>query len=201
MAARKTSTATKADESKTEIVEPVEETVEAVESVDETAEVEEAPKKKTVEKENVKPLDNDDEIKVVSLIPNVVYRDRDTYELYEWEEVGHVELMTFATINNMWKRHKGYFRNLWLKPEDSRVIKKLGLERTFKNYEYLMDAENYDRKNIEEVLKAISACPNDMKFSIVKKINSMVSSGDLTDVSVIRRLENKLNIELVSLLD
>ena len=73
------------------------------------------------------PLNNDDEIEVISLIPNVSYKDNKTDDFYTWENAEHIELMTFETIQNMHRNYKSYFKNMWLKPLDDRVVKKLGL--------------------------------------------------------------------------
>ena len=74
---------------------------------------------KTVKSE---PLRDTDEIIVESIVPNVSYKDSKTGDMYEWDEVGHTEPMTFDTLKNMWRSHKGYFRNMWLKPNDERVV-------------------------------------------------------------------------------
>lgn len=180
----------------------VEETVETIETVSEaTEEVNENKKKSTKKSINKEPLNDSDEIDVVSLIPNVSYKDNKTLDMYEWDEVGHVEPMTFETLKNMWRNNKGYFKHMWLKPEDERVINKFGLTKTFEKYEYLMDANNYTKKNIKEICSAISDTPNGLKISICGKIKNMVISGKLTDVSVIRALENHLKIELIDFLD
>ena len=103
------------------------------------------------------PLEDSDEIEVISLVPNVSYKDSKTLDMYEWTETGHLEYMTFDTLKNMWRNNKGYFKNLWLKPMDDRVINKFGLTKTFENYEYLMDGSNYTKKNINAICEAIKA--------------------------------------------
>ena len=148
----------------------------------------------------VKPLDDSDEIDVVSLVPNVSYKDSRTLDMYEWDKAGHVEPMSFETLKNMWRGNKGYFKNLWLKPNDDRVINKFGLTKTFEKYEYLMDASNYNRKNINAICSAISETPNGLKSSICDKVKNMVVDGELTDVSVIKTLETKLKINLIEFL-
>lgn len=155
-------------------------------------------RKKTV---NVKPLNDTDEIEVVSLIPNVSYKDSHTGDFYEWDEVGHSEFMTFETLKNMWKNSRGYFRNMWLKPIDDRVINKFGLTSIFEKYEFLMDEFNYTRKNIPKICDSISSTPNGLKFAICNKIKNLVVSGKITDISVIRSLEKHLNLDLTSFLD
>ena len=162
-----------------------------------TEEMSEKDNKNTKKSVNVEPLGDFDEVKVVSLIPNVSYKDSKTGDMYEWDEVGHVEYMTFDTLKNMWKNHKGYFRNMWLKPDDDRVINKFGLTKTFEKYEYLMDESNYTKKNIDNICKAISDTPNGLKMSICNKIKNMVINGEVSDVSVIKTLEKHLKIDLI----
>ena len=112
--------------------------------------------KRTTKEVNKEPLEDSDEIDVISLVPNVSYKDSKAGDMYEWDEVGHIEPMTFETLKNMWRNHKGYFKNMWLKPLDERVINKFGLTKTFEKYEFLMDESNYTKKNIEPLCKAIS---------------------------------------------
>ena len=153
--------------------------------------------KKTVKEE---ALRDSDEIMVVSLVPNVSYKDSKTLDMYEWDEVGHEEPMTFDTLKNMWRNNKGYFKNMWLKPNDDRVINKFGLTKTFEKYEYLMNASNYTKKNINAICDAISNTPNGLKFAICDKVKSLVIDGEVTDVSVIKALENRLKIDLIEFL-
>jgi hypothetical protein len=170
-----------------------EEFVDAVETMNE----EEKVTKKTVKAE---PLNDSDEIEVISLIRNVSYKDSKTLDMYDWDDVGHVEYMSFETLKNMWRSHKGYFKNMWLKPNDDRVINKFGLTKTFEKYEYLMNGANYTKKNINSICDAISNTPNGLKIAICDKVKSMVIDGEVTDVSVIRVLENRLKIDLIDFL-
>ena len=165
-----------------------------------TEKMNEKDNKNTKKSVNVEPLGDFDEIEVVSLIPNVSYKDSKTGDMYEWDEVGHVEYMTFETLKNMWKGYKGYFRNMWLKPKDDRVINKFGLTKTFEKYEYLKDISNYTKKNITDICEAISDTPNGLKMSICSKIKNMVINGEVSDVSVIRALERHLKIDLIDFL-
>lgn len=177
----------------------VEETVvETVNGV--TEEMNEETKKTTKKTVKTEPLDKFEEIKVVSLIPNVSYKDGRTHDMYEWSEVGHIEYMTVETLDNMWRNDKGYFKNLWLKPDDDRVIKKFGLTKIFEKYEYLMDGSNYTKKNIDTICGAIVNTPNGLKLSICDKVKNLVISGEVTDVFVIRTLENRLKINLIDFL-
>ena len=154
--------------------------------------------KKSIEEQ---PLEDSDEIEVISLMPNVSYKDSKTLDMYEWQEAGHVEYMTFDTLKNLWRNNKGYFNNLWLKPNDDRVINKFGLTKKFEKYEYLMDGSNYTKKNIKAICDAIKETPNGLKFAICNKVKNLVINGEVTDVFVIRELEKRLKIDLITFLD
>ena len=176
-------------------------TVETVEVAADTVEkVNEDKKKETKKSVNVTPLEDYDEVEVISLIPNVSYKDSKTGDMYEWDEVGHTEYMTFETLKNMWRNNKGYFRNMWLKPKDDRVINKFGLTKTYENYEFLMDASNYTKKNIDKICKTISETPKAMKRAICSKIKNLVINEKISDASIIKKLEKHLNIDLIEFL-
>ena len=156
--------------------------------------------KKVAKMVSKEPLNDFDEIEVESLIPNVSYKDSKTGDMYEWDGVGHIEPMTFETLKNMWRNYKGYFKNMWLKPNDDRVINKFGLAKTYEKYEFLMDESNYNKNNIDEILSSISSTPNGLKHSIVTKVKDMVVGGKISEISVVRALEKHLNLDLISLL-
>ena len=143
-------------------------------------------------------LDDLEEIQVVSLIPHVSYLDRRTQDMYEWDDVGHIEYMTVETLKDMWRNHKGYFRNLWLKPLDDRVMVKFGLVKLFDDYEFLMEKSSYTKDNIDKLNAAISKVPTEMKFAVVNKIKQLISDGNINDVSIIKSLGRKLDTDFLA---
>lgn len=145
-------------------------------------------------------LSDSDMIEVISLIPNVVYEDNRTGNYYEWEEIGHCEDMTFDEVKNMHRKYKAYFNDMWLKPLDDRVIKKLGLARTYEKYDFLVDESNYTNDHIDEVLDGLSSAPASLKIAIVNRIKDMVADGTVSDIKVVRKLEKRLDIDLISFL-
>lgn len=145
-------------------------------------------------------LSDSDMIEVESLIPNVVYEDSRTGNYYEWKEIGHCEDMTFDEVKNMHRKYKTYFNDMWLKPLDERVIKKLGLSRTYDKYDFLVDESNYTNDHIDEVLDGISSAPTSLKIAIVNRIKDMVADGTVSDIKVVRKLEKRLDIDLISFL-
>lgn len=146
------------------------------------------------------PLEDSDEIEVESLIPNVSYEDARTSDYYKWEYVGQIETMTFDAIKAMHRKYKSYFGDMWLKPLDERVIKKLGLSRTYEKYDFLMDVDSYTAEHIDEVLTGISDASAGLKIAAVNRIKNMVAEGEVSDIKVIKKIENRLDIDLISFL-
>ena len=164
--------------------------------VKEKKETTKTKKRQTVTRQSV-TLEDSEEIQVISLIPHVSYLDKRTQDMYEWEEVGHIEYMTVETLKDMWRNNKGYFRNLWLKPMDERILVKFGLVKIFESYEFLMDKSSYTKDNIDKLTSAIAKAPIGMKFAIVNKIKQLVSDGTISDVSVIKALGRKLDTDFL----
>lgn len=146
------------------------------------------------------PLNKDDMIEVISLIPNVSYKDKKYGDIYRWERSGEVVEMPFDVISYMHQNHKTYFKSMWIKPLDKRVVKKFGLEATYRDYDFLMDADNYTKKNVVEICNSIRKTPQSLKFAICNKIKSFVSSGEVSDIHVLREIEKSLNIDLIPLI-
>ena len=149
-------------------------------------------------KVQVKELSDSDEIKVTSLVPNVSYEDRNTGDFYEWENVDDFQYLTFAILKNMWRNHKKYFRNFVLKPEDDRVLEKFGLTSYFKQYENVINPDNYTKDNIKDIVKVFNSSNNDVKIAIERQIRGFVTNGKITDVNIIKQLQSELGFDLIS---
>lgn len=198
--AKTTKTKTAANQKPTAVAEVAVTAVADTADVDMNENTEEVKTQEAVEeKVEEKPLEDSDEIEVVSIIPHVSYKDPYTSDFYEWEYPGEVEIMPYEALVRMRRNYRGYFDNMWLKPNDDRVIKKFGLERLYDKNDFLMDESSYTSENIDEVLNAISAIKSkDAKNSVINKIKDMVASGVITDINVIRSVEKAFDIDLIS---
>ena len=141
-------------------------------------------------------LNDDDEIEIVSLLPNVSYKDSRTGDFYQWDEAGHIEYMTFEVLKNLWRNHRGYFTNLYLKVDDPRVILKFGLKSVYDKYDFLMDNKNYTINTIGKIQEIYDSMPNDLKFSFCNKIKNMITTEQIIDNRVIKKLKEYLGLTL-----
>lgn len=139
-------------------------------------------------------LRDDDEIAIRSLIPNISYKDSRTGDFYQWDETGHIEYMTFEVLKNLWRNHRGYFTNLYLKVDDSRVIKKFGLKSIYDKYEFLMDDNNYTINMVDKIYEAYCTMPNDLKYSFYNKIKNMIVTDKIIDNRVIKKIKEYLGL-------
>lgn len=146
------------------------------------------------------PLNKDDVIEVVSLVHNVSYYDKKYGDTYIWEKAGDIVEMPFEIVSHMWQNYKSYFKAMWLKPLDNRVVKKFALESTYKDYDFLMEPSNYTNKTVEDICKSISKTPQSLKSAVCNKIKSFVADNKITDIYVISVIEKRLNIDLISLI-
>ena len=177
-----------------------EDVVETAPDLPATETVEEKPVKVTTKPERVK-IDDDEDIDVQSFDSNVTYWDKATDETYFWEEVGEVISMPYSVIKNMWRNHKTYFRNFLLKPLDDRVVKELGLVKTYEKYEFLMDGSKYTKSNLDTIVTTINGGTNGFKSAIFNNIKNMIIGGDITDIYVIKQLGNAFDIDFAGLID
>ena len=165
------------------------------------AEIEEKTKSKTrkvVDDEKVVELLQDtDDIEVVALIPNISYKDNKTLDFYEWKNIGDIEEIPFEVLKNMYRNHRGYFRNLWLKPLDDRVIDKFKLRKLYESHEKLINIDNYTIDNIFDICEEIHQLPNSSKLSLLSLIRNSVDEGKIQDIRIIKQLESSLNISLI----
>ena len=112
-----------------------------------------------------------------------------------------IEVMTFEALKNMWKNSRGYFKKLWLRPLDERVVAKFnGLSKLYENFDELMDINSYTRDNISSIAQRILDMPNGTSNSVITLIIDSVDSGKLNDIKVLKELEKTLGLDLISLI-
>lgn len=184
-AAKKSTTTKKADET------PI---------VDETMAVEKtAPTVKSVPKQ--KELSPSDEVEVTSNVPyRVSYEDKATADKYVWEGVGEVQYMTLETLTRMRRNFPSYFEKMEVMPTDERVIKKLNLSKLYDKTDEFMSVDAYTRERAGATCEKIKALGSGAKLTVLQKIKGMVESGDIIDIAVIRTIEKRLGVDLVSVL-
>lgn len=161
-------------------------------------EVNEEPKKAEPKKYELPKLASTDDIEVISLIGRVGYQDSYTGNIYTWEEAGDVNMLSFREVENMWNKHKNYFRSLILKPLDERVVKQYKLEDTYKKYDILLDSENFNKDNVDTIIKTLNSERNNgvLRTMFLNRLKSSLAKGEVNDHQFISSMAKELGVDL-----
>lgn len=161
-----------------------------------------------VDNDTVKPIKaaqieiaDDEEIEVISYDSHISYYDKNYDETYVWDNVGDIVYMPFGAIRNMWRNNKDYFKNYCIRPNDQRVIDKLGLGKVYEKYDFLMNGSNYTKENLDEIVKTLKSTSVGFRSSIYRNIQNMIQSGEISNASVIVRLGKMLDVDFIDLID
>lgn len=169
-------------------------------TVDGSVAVKEAPAPAKPAAKN-KPLSPNDEVEVVSSVPyRVSYEDKATSDRYVWVEMGDTQFMTLDALTRMRRNYPSYFEKMEVMPTNEAVIKKLNLTRLCDKTSEFLDVASYTREKVGETCEKIKALDSGVKLTVVQKIKGMVESGEIFDVAVIRTIEKRLGVDLVSVL-
>ena len=155
--------------------------------------------------ESVDDIDDyDDTLELDTSIPvksitfgGLTYKSRTTNAVYRWNQIGAIQYMTVAELNEM-NNYKNTFLN---KPlvilMDERAIKKFRLTPVYENVakiNNLKEVFNSDMQTIERVID--DALRVNMRDILISKVRQMYKTRKLVDINIIRLLENKLRFDL-----
>lgn len=143
-------------------------------------------------------LDLDTSIPVKSItFGGLTYKSRTTNAVYRWNQIGAIQYMTVAELNEM-NNYKNSFLN---KPlvilMDERAIKKFRLTPVYENVakiNNLKEVFNSDMQTIERVID--DALRVNMRDILISKVRQMYKTRKLVDINIIRLLEKKLRFDL-----
>lgn len=145
------------------------------------------------------PLKDDTKIEVEARVPAVFYTCPTTFDTFSWLEVGDKQDMTYKQLRILNAKYPRYFSEKWLLPHNETVMKKLNLERFFKNQIKREDYKKLFGSDVDAVKELISGLSAQAKEEMKTKVITYVKNGKIANVKVIRALEKQLNVELMEL--
>lgn len=152
-----------------------------------------------VQETTAKSIRDADVIVVKSLVPNVYYTCSKTLDSFSWADVGDTEEMTFAQLKVMKNKHGGYFMKKWLYPENDMARKKLGIDSIFAVTFEKKDMRLLYGNDVAAVKEKLHYIPVEEKAAYIKRVQTDVKQGKITNVKIIRLLEKELDISLMDL--
>jgi hypothetical protein len=166
--------------------------------VKKTQEVEEKVEKKVPVKK-VRKLDDKTMVTVISNFSgHLFYRSPRFNDEYEWAEYGDENEMSIQELKSMKASHRRFFEDKWITfaEKDQDVISHLKVDKYYKDGFEQDDWDNIFEKSIEELTDIIETANLNEKSLILTKARELYEQGELTNLHIIRLIEEKLQVSI-----
>ena len=128
----------------------------------------------------------------------LTYKSRSTNAIFRWNQIGAVQPMTIAEINEMNNHKTDFLRKPLVILLDERAIKKFRLTPVYENVAKINNLTavfNSDMSTIEKVID--DALRVNMRDILISKIRQMYKNRKLVDVNILRLLQDKLKFDIL----
>lgn len=127
----------------------------------------------------------------------LTYKARSTNAIYRWNNIGAVEYMSVAELNEMNNYKRSYLNKPLVILLDERAIKKFRLQPVYENVAKINNLKVLFKKDMSTIERTIdNALDVNMRDILISKSRQMIKNGTLTDINVIKLLERKLQHDL-----
>ena len=127
----------------------------------------------------------------------LTYKSKTNNAIFRWNQIGAVEYMTVAQLNEMNNYKTDFLRKPLVILLDERAIKKFRLAPVYENVAKINNLTaifNSDMQTISNVID--DALRVNMRDILISKVRQMYRNKKLKDIEVIRLLEQKLQFDL-----
>ncbi len=150
--------------------------------------------------EKIEDLPIDTVIPVRSItFGSLIYKSRSNNATYIWNEIGAVEHMTIAAITEMNNYNIDYLRKPLVILLDERAIRQFRLTDVYEKVAQINNLKSLFKSDLKTISNIIDDVLNaNMRDMLISKVRAMYKKNILTDVRVIKLLEQKLRFDLTS---
>lgn len=148
--------------------------------------------------EEIVDLPMDTVINVKSIcFGGLTYKSRSTNAVFRWNQIGSIQPMTVAEINEMNNYKSDFLRKPLVILMDERAVKKFRLTSVYENVAKINNLTAVFNSSLPEIEKVIDdALRVNMRDILISKVRQMYKNKKLKDIEVIRLLEKKLKFDL-----
>ena len=118
-----------------------------------------------------------------------------------WSEFGDEEYLDVAELLTMKTSQPAFLKEPWLFIDDEDVVEYLGLKEMYKSIIPIDEVEDFFNLSTAEARKIIPRLPKGMKTLIGEMARKGIQNETLTNINMIRLLQDELNLDLFSLMD
>ena len=149
--------------------------------------------------EEIVDLPMDETINVKSIVyGGLTYKSRTTNAVFRWNQIGSIQPMTVAEINEMNNHKTDFLRKPLVILMDERAIKKFRLTGVYENVAKINNLSavfnSGDLNKIDNVIT--DALSVNMRDILISKVRQMYKAKKLTDINILRLLEKRLKFDL-----
>lgn len=143
-------------------------------------------------------LSNDYVVPVKSITyGGLIYKSRTTNAVFRWNAIGAVEYMRVDEINEMNNYKNDFLRKPLVILMDEKAIKKFRLTPVYENVAKINNLSSIFKQDEMTIRKTIrDAIDVNMRDILISKVRQMYKNKKLTDINVIRLLEDELKFDL-----
>ena len=150
------------------------------------------------ETDEIVELPNNYVVRVKSItFGGLTYKSRTTNAVFRWNQIGAVQDMTIAELNEMNNYKTDFLRKPLVILMDEKAVKKFRLTSVYENVAKINNLTaifNSDMGTIERVID--NALRVNMRDILISKVRQMYKTKKLVDINIIRMLEKKLQFDL-----
>lgn len=150
--------------------------------------------------EEIVDLPNNYVVRVKSItFGGLTYKSRSTNAVLRWNQIGAVQDMTIAELNEMNNYKTDFLRKPLVILMDEKAIKKFRLTPVYENVakiNNLTEVFESDMATIEKVID--DAIRVNMRDVLISKVRQMYKTDRLTNVKILKLLQDKLQFDILS---
>ena len=146
-------------------------------------------------------LSLDDIIPVKSItFGGLTYKARSTNAIYRWNQIGAIEYISVAELNEMNNYKRAYLNKPLVILMDERAIKKFRLQKVYENVAQINNLKSLFKSDMATIERTIdTALDANMRDILISKVRQMIKNGTLTNINIIKLLEKKLQHDLADI--
>lgn len=123
----------------------------------------------------------------------LTYKSRSTNAIYRWNQIGAIEYMTVAELNEMNNYKRAFLNKPLVILLDERAIKKFRLQKVYENVAKISNLKQLFKSDLGTISRTVqNAIDVNMRDILISKVRQMIKNKSLTDINVIKLLEDKL---------
>ena len=150
--------------------------------------------------EEIVDLPNNYVVRVKSItFGGLTYKSRSTNAVLRWNQIGAVQDMTIAELNEMNNYKTDFLRKPLVILMDDKAIKKFRLTSVYENVAKINSLPKVFESDMATIEKVIDdAIRVNMRDVLISKVRQMYKTDKLTNVKILKLLQDKLHFDILS---